>query len=49
LLAEAALAVGPGGGGFVAKAAAAGVPMVVVPGHGDQREAAARLREAGVA
>ncbi|MFA9429579.1 glycosyltransferase [Egicoccus sp. AB-alg2] len=49
LLAGAALAVGPGGGGFVSKAAAAGVPLVVVPLQGDQREAAARLREAGVA
>lgn len=49
LLAQAALAVGPGGGGFVSKVAAAGVPMVVVPQAGDQREAAARLAEAGVA
>ena len=49
LLAHADLAVGPGGGGFVSKAAAAGVPLVVVPLQGDQREAAARLRDAGVA
>ncbi|MFA9445972.1 glycosyltransferase [Egicoccus sp. AB-alg6-2] len=49
LLAEAALAIGPGGGGFVSKAAAAAVPMVVVPQLGDQWEAAARLQEAGVA
>jgi UDP:flavonoid glycosyltransferase YjiC (YdhE family) len=48
LLAEAALAVGFGGAGFVSKAAAAGVPMVVIPLQGDQREGAARLRDAGV-
>ncbi|MTV27493.1 glycosyl transferase [Nitriliruptoraceae bacterium ZYF776] len=47
LLDRAALAVSPGGGGFVAKAAAHGVPQVVVPFHGDQREAAARLRDVG--
>jgi UDP:flavonoid glycosyltransferase YjiC (YdhE family) len=47
LLAEAAIAVSPGGGGFVSKAAAAGVPHVVVPLLGDQREAAARLRDTG--
>lgn len=47
LLAEAAVAVGPGGGGFVAKASAAGVPLVVVPLAGDQRETAARLEDAG--
>jgi UDP:flavonoid glycosyltransferase YjiC (YdhE family) len=47
LLAEAAAAVSPGGGGFVSKAAAAGVPHVVVPLLGDQREAAARLRDTG--
>jgi UDP:flavonoid glycosyltransferase YjiC (YdhE family) len=47
LLAEAAVAVSPGGGGFVSKAAAAGVPHVVVPLMGDQREAAARLRDTG--
>jgi UDP:flavonoid glycosyltransferase YjiC (YdhE family) len=45
LLAEAAVAVSPGGGGFITKAAAAGVPQVVVPLAGDQREAAARLRD----
>jgi UDP:flavonoid glycosyltransferase YjiC (YdhE family) len=49
LLAEAAVAVSPGGGGFVTKAAAAGVPQVVVPLAGDQREAAARLRDVGAA
>jgi UDP:flavonoid glycosyltransferase YjiC (YdhE family) len=48
LLAQAALAIGPGGGGFVSKVAAAGVPMVVVPQAGDQREAAARLVDAGI-
>jgi UDP:flavonoid glycosyltransferase YjiC (YdhE family) len=47
LLAEAAVAVGFGGGGFVSKAAAAGVPLVVVPLQGDQREAAARIRDSG--
>jgi UDP:flavonoid glycosyltransferase YjiC (YdhE family) len=47
LLATAAVAVSPGGGGFVSKAAAAGVPHVVVPLLGDQREAAARLRDTG--
>lgn len=46
LLRQAALAVGPGGGGFVSKSLAAGVPLVVVPLAGDQREAAARLRDA---
>jgi UDP:flavonoid glycosyltransferase YjiC (YdhE family) len=45
LLSEAAVAVSPGGGGFVSKAAATGVPHVVVPLLGDQREAAARLRD----
>lgn len=49
LLAQAAVAVSPGGGGFIAKAAAAGVPQVVVPLAGDQREAAARLRDAHAA
>jgi UDP:flavonoid glycosyltransferase YjiC (YdhE family) len=49
LLDRAAVAVSPGGGGFVTKAAAAAVPQVVVPLGGDQREAAARLRDVGVA
>jgi UDP:flavonoid glycosyltransferase YjiC (YdhE family) len=49
LLERAAVAVSPGGGGFITKAAAAAVPQVVVPLAGDQREAAARLRDAGVA
>ncbi len=47
LLAQAALAIGFGGAGFVSKALTAGVPLVVVPLQGDQREGAARLREAG--
>ena len=47
LLAQAALAVGFGGAGFVSKALAAGVPLVVVPLQGDQREGAARLRATG--
>jgi UDP:flavonoid glycosyltransferase YjiC (YdhE family) len=48
LLADADLAVGPGGGGFTAKALAAGVPLVVVPLAGDQPETAARVVAAGV-
>lgn len=47
LLAQAALAISPGGGGFVSKAASFGVPMITVPIQGDQREAAARLRDCG--
>lgn len=47
LLQQAAVAVGPGGGGFLSKATAAGVPLVLVPIQGDQREAAARLRDTG--
>jgi UDP:flavonoid glycosyltransferase YjiC (YdhE family) len=47
LLAEAALAVGPGGAGFAGKAARAGVPLVTVPFQGDQLEGAARRREQG--
>lgn len=47
LLAGAAVAISPGGGGFVSKAAAAGVAHVVVPLQGDQREAAARLADTG--
>jgi UDP:flavonoid glycosyltransferase YjiC (YdhE family) len=49
LLEQAAVAVSPGGGGFITKAAGAAVPQVVVPLAGDQRESAARLRDAGVA
>lgn len=48
LLSVANLAVGFGGAGFVGKALVAGVPLVVVPLQGDQREGAARLRDAGV-
>ena len=47
LLAAADVAVGHGGGGFLSKAAAAGVPAVIVPRQGDQREAAARWRDVG--
>lgn len=43
LLAEADVAVSPGGFGFVGKAVGAGVPTVTVPFQGDQRETAARL------
>jgi UDP:flavonoid glycosyltransferase YjiC (YdhE family) len=49
LLAAARLAVGFGGAGFASKAVAAGVPLVVVPLQGDQREGAARLRDVGAA
>jgi UDP:flavonoid glycosyltransferase YjiC (YdhE family) len=49
LLAAARLAVGFGGAGFTSKAVAAGVPLVVVPLQGDQREGAARLRDVGAA
>lgn len=48
LLAAAAVAISPGGGGFVSKAMAHGVPLVVAPEQGDQREAAARVAWAGV-
>lgn len=48
LLERAAVAVGPGGGGFVAKALTAGVPLVLTPIQGDQRETAGRVRHAGV-
>jgi len=47
LLEVADVAVTPGGGGFTAKALAAGVPLVVVPLAGDQRETAARVEHAG--
>lgn len=47
LLDAAAVAIGPGGHGFVGKALTRGVPLVVVPGMGDQRETAARLRWSG--
>lgn len=48
LLEHAAVAVGPGGGGFVAKALTAGVPLVVTPLQGDQRETGGRVQNAGV-
>jgi UDP:flavonoid glycosyltransferase YjiC (YdhE family) len=44
LLDEAAVAVSIGGHGFVTKALTRGVPLVVVPWEGDQRETAGRLR-----
>jgi UDP:flavonoid glycosyltransferase YjiC (YdhE family) len=47
LLERAAVAVGPGGGGFVAKALTRGVPLVVVPLAGDQRETAGRVAHSG--
>lgn len=47
LLEAAAVAVGPGGGGFTAKALTRGVPMVVVPLAGDQRETAGRVARQG--
>jgi UDP:flavonoid glycosyltransferase YjiC (YdhE family) len=37
----------PGGGGSTAKALTRGVPLVVVPWHGDQRETAGRVATAG--
>lgn len=49
LLDAAACAVGPGGHGFVTKALARGVPLVLVPHQGDQRETAARAERAGAA
>jgi UDP:flavonoid glycosyltransferase YjiC (YdhE family) len=47
LLAAAAVAVCGGGHGMVAKALARGVPLVVVPGPGDQRDNAARVVRLG--
>lgn len=47
LLDHATAAIGPGGAGFVGKAARRGVPLVVVPLAGDQREMAARVRASG--
>jgi UDP:flavonoid glycosyltransferase YjiC (YdhE family) len=47
LLDAAAVAVGPGGGGFLMKTMARGVPMVVIPLMGDQRESASRVTAAG--
>lgn len=48
LLAHADLLVSPGGGGVLTKGVAAGVRHVVVPLAGDQREAAARVVDAGL-
>lgn len=47
LLDRAAVAVGPGGGGFVGKALRRGVPLVTTPLAGDQFETAARLEHLG--
>lgn len=47
LLDRAAVAVTPGGGGFTAKALTRGVPLVVVPLAGDQRETASRVARSG--
>jgi UDP:flavonoid glycosyltransferase YjiC (YdhE family) len=47
VLAHAAVVVGGGGHGLVSKALAAGVPMVLTPGGGDQRDLAARVRRLG--
>jgi MGT family glycosyltransferase len=47
LLAAADVAVCNGGHGIVARALSFGVPLVVVPGHGDQRENGYRVRRAG--
>lgn len=47
LLAAAAVAVCTGGHGLVAKALVRGVPLVVVPGPGDQRDNAARVVRLG--
>jgi len=47
LLDQAAVAVGPGGGGFIGKALSRGVPLAIVRGLGDQRESARRVAEAG--
>lgn len=47
LLDRAGCAVGPGGGGFVARALTRGVPLVLVPEQGDQRETAARVERLG--
>ncbi|MGH3443067.1 MAG: glycosyltransferase, partial [Nitriliruptorales bacterium] len=47
LLDAAACAVGSAGHGFVTKALVRGVPLVLVPLHGDQRETAARVARAG--
>jgi UDP:flavonoid glycosyltransferase YjiC (YdhE family) len=47
LLAAAAVAVTGGGHGVVVRALRYGVPLVVVPGGGDQRDVAHRVQRAG--
>ena len=47
LLARSALVLSPAGHGMVAAALDAGVPLVMVPGAGDQKEVAARVARAG--
>lgn len=47
LLARASVVVSGGGHGIVAKALSRGLPLVVVPGGGDQRDNASRVRRAG--
>lgn len=47
LLDQAAVAVTTGGHGFVGKSLLRGVPLVVLPERGDQRETAGRVRSAG--
>jgi len=49
LLAEAAVVVAGGGHGMLAKALAVGVPLVLVPGAGDQRDLARRVARLGAA
>jgi UDP:flavonoid glycosyltransferase YjiC (YdhE family) len=49
LLAEAAVVVAGGGHGMVAKTLSAGLPLVLVPGAGDQRELARRAARLGAA
>jgi UDP:flavonoid glycosyltransferase YjiC (YdhE family) len=46
-LSRAAVAIAPGGAGFVGKSLLRGVPLVLVPDFGDQLEAAARVTWAG--
>ncbi len=47
LLAAAHVTLAPGGHGTVAASLRAGVPMVLIPGRGDQKEVAARVARAG--
>ncbi|HEV7209956.1 MAG TPA: nucleotide disphospho-sugar-binding domain-containing protein [Mycobacteriales bacterium] len=49
LLARAALVIAPGGHGMVTTALRAGVPLVLLPGPGDQKEVAARVARLGAA